>query len=124
MHPALRRRFERGLGALPFLAILAGLYVLPLALEYPEYKLPALGVVWQKSIALIRDGSLERHVGVSLYRLALGFVIGNGLAIPLGIAIAVNRHVADLLRPMLTFLQSIAGIAWVPLAVIWFGIGD
>ena len=45
------------------------------------------------------------------------------LAIPLGIAIALNRRVSDLLRPLLTFLQSIAGIAWVPLAIIWFGIG-
>ncbi|MEZ5861585.1 MAG: ABC transporter permease subunit [Geminicoccaceae bacterium] len=46
------------------------------------------------------------------------------MAIPLGIAIALNRHVADTLRPVLTFLQSIAGIAWVPLAIIWFGIGQ
>ena len=35
-----------------------------------------------------------------------------------------HRHVADLLQPLLTFLQSIAGIAWVPLAIIWFGIGQ
>jgi ABC-type nitrate/sulfonate/bicarbonate transport system permease component len=71
----------------------------------------------------LADGTLLRHVAGSLYRLAISFVIGNGLAIPLGIAIAMNRHVSDLLRPMLTFFQSIAGIAWVPLAVIWFGIG-
>ena len=59
----------------------------------------------------------------SLGRLALGFVVGVGIALPLGIAIALNRHVADTLKPLLTFLQSIAGIAWVPLAIIWFGIG-
>lgn len=50
------------------------------------------------------DGSLLGHVSGSLYRLALGFLIGNGLAIPLGIAIALNRRVADVVRPLLTFL--------------------
>ena len=64
------------------------------------------------------------NVLASLVRLFAGFAIGNGLAIPLGIAIALNRHVADVLRPVLTFLQAIAGIAWVPLAIIWFGIGN
>ena len=44
--------------------------------------------------------------------------------VPLGLAIALNRHVADLFRPVLSFLQAIAGIAWVPLTIIWFGIGN
>ncbi len=52
------------------------------------------------------------------------FVIGNTIAIPLGIAIATNTKIADVFQPVLTFMQSIAGIAWVPLAIIWFGIGD
>ena len=44
--------------------------------------------------------------------------------LPLGLAIALNRHVADMFRPVLSFLQAIAGIAWVPLTIIWFGIGN
>ena len=50
--------------------------------------------------------------------------IGMALAVPLGLAIALNRHVADMFRPVLSFLQAIAGIAWVPLTIIWFGIGN
>ena len=46
------------------------------------------------------------------------------LAVPLGLAIALNRYVADTFRPVLSFLQAIAGIAWVPLTIIWFGIGN
>ena len=72
----------------------------------------------------LRDGSLFVAVRDSLYRLFLGFIIGNALAIPLGIAIAVNRKVSDFFVPTLSFLQSIAGIAWIPLAIIWFGIGN
>jgi NitT/TauT family transport system permease protein/taurine transport system permease protein len=65
-----------------------------------------------------------RNVAASLARLAAGFAIGMALAVPLGLAIALNRYVADMFRPVLSFLQAIAGIAWVPLTIIWFGIGN
>ena len=111
------------LGAIPLALVLAAWFALPRLIDYPAYMLPPLSVVGARIREAISDGSLLTHTIASLQRLGLGFVIGNGLAIPLGIAIAMNRHVADLLRPLLTFLQSIAGIAWVPLAIIWFGIG-
>jgi NitT/TauT family transport system permease protein/taurine transport system permease protein len=74
--------------------------------------------------SVLSDGSLASNLLASLQRLGAGFVIGAALALVLGIAIAMNRHVAETLKHVLTFLQSIAGIAWVPLAIIWFGIGD
>ena len=112
------------LGTLPFALILVAWFLLPHLLQYPSYMLPSLGTVLDRAASSMADGSLLANTLASLQRLAIGFVIGNGVAIPLGIAIALNRHVADTLRPVLTFLQSIAGIAWVPLAIIWFGIGQ
>lgn len=111
-------------GALPFLVLLAFWWLLPQLADVPAYKLPTITDVVVRLEQTTADGTLLGHVGASLWRLVLGFVIGNALAIPLGIAIGLNRHVADLTRPLLTFLQSIAGIAWIPLAVIWFGIGN
>jgi NitT/TauT family transport system permease protein/taurine transport system permease protein len=122
--PALsRQRLDRLSGAVPFFMALVGWLLLSKFGNLPEYMLPPLSQMWVRFTDGLVDGSLLRHVGGSLYRLAISFLIGNGLAIPLGIAIAMNRHVSDLLRPTLTFFQSIAGIAWVPLAIIWFGIG-
>ena len=120
-----RTRYTAGrwIGVLPFALLGLVWLLLPVVVEYPAYMLPPLGQTAGRVREALTDGSLLTHVRGSLYRLALGFLIGNGLAIPLGIAIALNRHVADLVRPLLTFLQSIAGIAWVPLAIIWFGIG-
>lgn len=112
------------LPALPFLAILAIWFVAPSIFPIPAYKLPSPQLVWSGAVSSFLDGSLIKHVLASLERLLWGFLIGNLLAIPLGIAIGLNRHVADLLHPLLTFLQSIAGIAWIPLAVLWFGIGN
>lgn len=113
----------RALGAIPFVVLLAAWAVAPRVIDYPIYVLPGLPQIWDRLESLIEDRTLFTHIGGSLARLALGFIIGNAIAIPLGIAIALNRNVSETLRPLLTFLQSIAGIAWVPLAIIWFGIG-
>jgi NitT/TauT family transport system permease protein/taurine transport system permease protein len=114
----------RAIGVLPFVVVGAGWLLVPALLEYPRYMLPPVGDVWSRLVQSLGDGTLLRHVGDSLFRLAAGFAVGNLLAVPLGIAIALDRDVADVLRPVLTFLQSIAGIAWIPLAIVWFGIGN
>ena len=98
--------------------------LLPHVVHYPAYMLPSIGAVAAYARDSIADGSLAVAIGASLVRLAIGFVLGMALAIPVGLAIALNRHVADMLRPVLSFLQAIAGIAWVPLTIIWFGIGN
>jgi NitT/TauT family transport system permease protein/taurine transport system permease protein len=124
-HPLTGRQHEATvLGTLPFAALLAGWWLLPQLVSYPQYMLPSIGTVLDFARESIVDGSLVRHVLGSLARLFAGFAIGMALAIPLGLAIALNRHVADLFRPVLSFLQAIAGIAWVPLTIIWFGIGN
>lgn len=112
------------LGTLPFLLILAAWWLLPHVVQYPAYMLPSIGTVLGYARESIFDGSLVRDVLASLGRLAIGFAIGMALAIPMGLAIALNRYVADVFRPVLSFLQAIAGIAWVPLTIIWFGMGN
>jgi NitT/TauT family transport system permease protein/taurine transport system permease protein len=112
------------LGVIPFLLIVAAWAAAPLFGDFPPYVLPTLHDLIGTVTDSVADGSLAAQIEVSLLRLATGFVIGNLLAIPIGFAIASSRVLSDMLRPVLTFLQSIAGIAWVPLAIIWFGIGS
>jgi ABC-type nitrate/sulfonate/bicarbonate transport system permease component len=121
---ALGRWSNLTVAAIPFLGVATGWLLAPHVIDYPRYLLPPLGDVWTRLLQMLADGSLARHTGDSLLRLGTGFVAGNALAIPLGIAIALHRGVAEVLRPVLTFLQSIAGIAWIPLAIVWFGIGN
>jgi NitT/TauT family transport system permease protein/taurine transport system permease protein len=111
-------------GTVPFLLVIATWAILPHLVHYPAYMLPSIGAVAAFARDSILDGSLLPAIVASLARLAIGFVIGMALAIPAGLAIALNRHVADMARPVLSFLQAIAGIAWVPLTIIWFGIGN
>ena len=91
MSRGARRWSNLAVAALPFLAVVAGWLLAPHVLEYPRYLLPPVGDVWTRLLQMLRDGSLARHTGGSLLRLAAGFVIGNALAIPLGIAIALHR---------------------------------
>jgi ABC-type nitrate/sulfonate/bicarbonate transport system permease component len=110
-------------GMLPFAVLLLAWAIAPMVADYPQYVLPSLPDVFAQGREMVLDGTLLQQTLASLGRLAIGFTIGNLLAIPLGLAIALNRTASEMLRPVLTFLQSIAGIAWVPLAIIWFGIG-
>ncbi len=118
------RKNSGALGTVPFVALGLAWLLIPMLTKIPPYALPTPGEVIGRLYSGVVDGSLPKDVLASLRRLLLGFCIGNGLAIPLGIAIALNRRVSDLLRPLLTFLASIGGIAWVPLAVVWLGVGS
>ena len=72
---------------------------------------------------MIADGSLPRHILVSLSRVVLGFSLAAAIAIPLGIAMGLSRRVFQLVEPLVEFLRPVPPLALVPLAVVWFGIG-
>ena len=78
------------------------------------------GSFWQ----LLVDGSLLKHTVASLYRVTVGFYLAAMLGIPLGILIGRFLVVQKLLNPVIQFLRPISPLAWIPLAMLWFGIGD
>jgi taurine transport system permease protein len=84
---------------------------------------PSIAPVLQAGIDSVRDGSLILHIGASLGRIALGTVIGVLFAVPLGIAMGTNRAVSAFFTPLLRFFSVLAGIAWIPIATLWFGYG-
>jgi NitT/TauT family transport system permease protein len=73
---------------------------------------------------LARDGSLMRDVVASLYRVTFGYGLAVLLAIPLGILMGWYAPVFTALNPLLQLLRPISPIAWIPLAILWFGVGD
>lgn len=70
---------------------------------YPEYLFPSPFKVTDKLIELTANGEVFRHIGVSMYRLGLGFVVGFLLALPLGTLIWVNRAASNFFTPHTTF---------------------
>lgn len=73
---------------------------------------------------LLVDGSLFKHTVASLYRVTAGFYLAAVLGIPLGIFIGRCLIARKLLYPVVQFLKPISPLAWIPLAMLWFGIGD
>lgn len=73
---------------------------------------------------LASDGTLLKHTVASLFRVTLGFYLAILLGIPLGILIGRIRPVRLFANPMIQFLRPISPLAWIPLAMLWFGIGD
>jgi NitT/TauT family transport system permease protein/taurine transport system permease protein len=84
---------------------------------------PGVPAVFWAGIEAIQDGTLIQHIGASLGRIAVGTVLAILVAVPLGIAMGVNKIVADFLNPLLRFFSVLAGIAWIPIATLWFGYG-
>ena len=74
---------------------------------------------WQ----LLQSPKLVLHLGNSLYRVFAGFGAAAAAGIVLGMAIGRSRWLEDLLLPPLEVLRPIPGVAWIPLAIIWLGIG-
>lgn len=125
------RWIARGLSSLaetaifvaPLLALVAiWAIVVPLFDVNPRI-FPSLGAVTAAAIDAIRDGSLISHVGASLLRVGLGTLIGVVTAVPLGIAMGVSPVVSGFLTPLFRFFSVLAGIAWIPIATLWFGYG-
>jgi len=94
--------------------------------KWIEYLLPlqpydaAAGsrLAWMFSGELIHDS-----LG-SLYRVVVGFVVGAGLALPVGLAMGASRHVYAWLNPLVQLLRPIPPIAYIPLSILWFGLGN
>ena len=84
---------------------------------------PQLASVVQAGIEGIQDGTLVTHIGASLWRVLVGTVLALIAAIPLGVAMGVSPVVSTFLTPLFRFFSVLAGIAWIPIATLWFGYG-
>ena len=73
---------------------------------------------------LIANGTLLDHSVASLYRVTVGFYLAAGLGIPLGILLGRFEGFRYIMDPLIQFLRPISPLAWIPLAMLWFGIGD
>jgi ABC-type nitrate/sulfonate/bicarbonate transport system permease component len=73
---------------------------------------------------LAADGELWEHAWVSASRIGLSLVLAVLLAVPLGFAMGLSRRVEAYVDPLVELLRPISGIAWIPLALFIFGVGD
>ncbi len=124
----LKRCWQGGLALLAFLgfwqvASNTGLFgrINP---EFARLLLPPPTVVFAALWQMTASGYLWEHLSISLVRVLIGFGISVVIAVPLGIAMATWPSVDNLAEPFVRLFSPIPGVAWVPLAILWFGLGD
>ncbi len=83
-------------------------------LASPMQALRALG-------AVVQSGVLPAYVSASLARLTVGCLLAVAIGLPVGILLGLTRYGARMFEPFLRFFQAVSGIAWLPMAIIWFG---
>jgi NitT/TauT family transport system permease protein len=112
--------------ALPSIAVLAVVvgvwWGIVVATESAIFPTP--GAVVAGTIELARDGTLWEHIGASLMRVGAGFGIAVALAIPLGLWMGWVHGAFVTLNPLFQILRPISPIAWIPIAILWFGVGN
>ncbi|MBP2319711.1 NitT/TauT family transport system permease protein [Kibdelosporangium banguiense] len=120
------RRFLRA--ALPPVVALVLLVALWQALWaaaiWPEFQLPAPLAVWSRFEELFETGRIFQVLWTSIHRAVLGFLAALVIATPLGLLVAKVRVVRAAIGPLLSGLQSLPSVAWVPAAILWFGLND
>jgi len=85
---------------------------------------PPLETIAAALVAMITDGSIFRHTLATMLRVAIGLAIALAVAIPLGMLMGRHALWERILRPPVAVLMPIPSLAWVPLVVLWFGIGN
>jgi NitT/TauT family transport system permease protein len=82
---------------------------------------------WQVAtgtVELIEDGTLAMHIGSSLMRVGSGFGLAVLVSVPLGLWMGWVKGAYVTLNPLFQILRPISPIAWIPIAILWFGVGN
>ncbi|MGW1769512.1 ABC transporter permease [Streptomyces sp. NPDC002073] len=104
--------------------VLATWQVLVSAKVTDETKLPAPSAVWDGLADMWLQGTLLEVVWTSVSRGLLGFLFALAIGTPLGLLVSRVKFVRAAIGPILSGLQSLPSVAWVPPAVLWFGLND
>lgn len=129
-HPGavLRPRIRRGLRKLTFatasFGVLLVLWYLSVGTLFNSVLVASPQATFTKMASMLASGELLRDVAVSLKRVLVGYVVGCTLGIAFGAVMGWVKIVREFVDPVLELVRPISPVALVPLAMLWFGIGE
>lgn len=106
-----------------FIAILLIIWQVAIS-RHPGQLLPGpIGVI--RGLGdLLQHGLLLKYVVASLFRVTWGFLLAAIIAIPLGLTIGWYQRAEMAVNPLVQIFRPISPLAWIPIAILWFGVGD
>ncbi len=130
-HPSIwriRTRLDRGryltLAASSFAALLMAWWAITASGAVNPMFLPSPAGVIDALVAWYRDGTLLDDIGISLLRVSAGFALSALMAVPLGLYVGAYQPVRALFEPIMEFARYLPAVAFVPLVLLWFGLGE
>jgi len=110
---------------LPFAGVAVALATWQLAVAaHPGSLIPGPLLVARAIGELAARGLLLKYVVASLFRVTWGYLGALALAVPTGVALGLSRRGELAFNPLLQILRPISPLAWIPIAILWFGVGD
>ncbi len=122
-----RETLSSGARLLPLAVLILALalwHLLSISGLFPGSLFPSPLAVAKGMIEELTSGRLAGDLIASLFRVASGFALAVGLGIPLGLLLGQNVRTRAALLPAINFFRSLSPLAWIPFAILWFGIGD
>lgn len=105
----------------PFLVLVLVWWAIWATGDFSDRVLVSPAQVWDAFIGLVAHGVLAEYASTSLRMIGIAALISALVGVPIGFAVGANRYAARAFEGFLRFLQGVSGIAWLPLAIIWFG---
>jgi sulfonate transport system permease protein len=112
------------LGAILPAAVLLAWVLATEVVDVPSYNLPSPSDVWLAGVQLAQAGLLGQYVAISVQRVLIGFAVGAGIGIVLGAVVGLSRVGEALLAPSIAAVRAVPSLAWVPLLILYLGIGE
>jgi len=123
MSNAAMSKLKQILPAATVIAILIAMWWLVIVVTHSAI-FPTPWQVVTGTLELARDGTLWSDIGASLMRVGVGFLLAVSIAVPLGLWMGWVKGAFSTLNPIFQILRPISPIAWIPIAILWFGVGD
>ena len=121
---AVRIVWRTLLALVGFALLIGGWHLMAASGRFSPLLLPSPSDVYDTARQLFSNGSLTTDVLASLKRVSIGYALGVAAGVSLGVLFGAVKLLSAIFRPVLEVLRPIPGIAWIPLAIVWFGIGN
>jgi NitT/TauT family transport system permease protein len=91
---------------------------------FPQALMPTLPQVGSTLFDALLDGTMLTHAAATMYRVLVGLALAVAVGLPLGVLMARFKPVENFLMPLVGALMPIPSLAWVPVFILWFGLGN
>ncbi len=94
------------------------------SLPLPHFVLPGPPRVLQAFWSICSSGDLWSNLGITLGRVAAGFILATVIGLPLGIVLGANKRLGDFFEPVIPVMNTVSSAIWATFAIIWFGVSN